>query len=179
MRGDGDVALEGTGGLQSDIRLLEEVIADQRALLVEQTGRRIEEIRRSGCCFKRCSEYYDGGLKLPPDVTLMFSDDNVGYLRRLPCGRRASRTGGFGIYHHMDMNGGRTLTRWTSTNPLPKMWEQLNQALLRGADRIWISNVGDLKPLELPIRVFPRHGLGPGQRGPRQAAGLDRSLGRA
>ena len=82
------------------------MIADQRALLVEQTGRRIEEIPQVWVLFTEVLKYYDGGLKLPPDVTLMFSDDNVGYLRRLPtAAERASRTGGFGIYHHMDMNG--------------------------------------------------------------------------
>ncbi|RZJ12532.1 MAG: hypothetical protein EOP39_03350 [Rubrivivax sp.] len=155
MRGDGDVALEGTGGLQSDIRLLEEVIADQRQLLVEQTGRRIEEIPQVWVLFTEVLKYYDGGLKLPADVTLMFSDDNVGYMRRLPtAAERATRTGGFGIYHHMDMNGGPYSYKWTNTNPLPKLWEQLNQALHHGADRIWISNVGDLKPLELPIEFF-------------------------
>lgn len=167
MRGDGDVALEGTGGLQSDIRLLEAVIADQRALLVEQTGRRIEEIPQVWVLFTEVLKYYDGGLKLPPDVTLMFSDDNVGYLRRLPtAAERASRTGGFGIYHHMDMNGGPYSYKWTNTNPLPKMWEQLNQALLRGADRIWISNVGDLKPLELPIEFFLAMAWDPASVGP-------------
>ncbi|WP_233375379.1 glycosyl hydrolase 115 family protein [Roseateles cellulosilyticus] len=155
MRGDGDVALEGTGGLQSDIRLLEQVIADQRQLLVEQTGKRIKDIPQVWVLFTEVQKYYDAGLKLPADVTLMFSDDNVGYLRRLPtAAERTSRTGGFGIYHHMDMNGGPFSYKWTNTNPLPKLWEQLNQALHHGADRIWISNVGDLKPLELPIEFF-------------------------
>lgn len=169
MRGDGDVALEGTGGLQSDVRLLEQVIADQRALLVEQTGRRIEDIPQVWVLFTEVQKYYDAGLKLPPDVTLMFSDDNVGYLRRLPtAAERAARTGGFGIYHHMDMNGGPFSYKWTNTNPLPKLWEQLNQALHHGADRIWISNVGDLKPLELPIEFFLSMAWDPASIGPEQ-----------
>ncbi len=155
MRGDGDVALEGTGGLQSDIRLLEQVIGDQRQLLVQETGRSIADIPQVWVLFTEVQKYYDAGLKLPPDVTLMFSDDNVGYLRRLPtAAERAARPGGFGVYHHLDMNGGPYSYKWINTNPLPKLWEQLNLALHHGADRIWIANVGDLKPLELPIEFF-------------------------
>ena len=155
MRGDGDVALESTGGIKSDIALLETIIADQRQLLVEETGKRIEDIPQVWVLFTEVQKYYDAGLKVPDDVTLMFADDNVGYIRRLPTAQeRATRTGGFGIYHHMDMNGGPYSYKWINTNPFPKIWEQMNLALTYGADRIWITNIGDLKPLELPIEFF-------------------------
>ena len=155
MRGDGDVALESTGGITSDIALLETIIADQRQLLVEETGKRIEDIPQVWVLFTEVQKYYDAGLKVPDDVTLMFADDNVGYIRRLPTAQeRATRTGGFGIYHHMDMNGGPYSYKWINTNPFPKIWEQMNLALTYGADRIWITNIGDLKPLELPIEFF-------------------------
>lgn len=155
MRGDGDVALESTGGIKSDIALLETIIADQRQLLVEETGKRIEDIPQVWVLFTEVQKYYDAGLEVPDDVTLMFADDNVGYIRRLPTAQeRATRTGGFGIYHHMDMNGGPYSYKWINTNPFPKIWEQMNLALTYGADRIWITNIGDLKPLELPIEFF-------------------------
>lgn len=155
MRGDGDVALASTGGIASDVRLLETVIADQRQLLREETGKPVETIPQVWVVFTEVQKYYDAGLKLPDDVTVMFSDDNVGYIRRLPTlEERATRSGGFGVYHHMDMNGGPYSYKWTNTNPFPKIWEQMNLALDRGADRIWITNIGDLKPLELPIEFF-------------------------
>lgn len=155
MRGDGDVALEGTGGIQSDVKLLETIIADQRRILQEETGKPIEDIPQVWVLFTEVQKYYDAGLQVPDDVTLMFADDNVGYIRRLPTPQeRASRTGGFGVYHHMDMNGGPYSYKWINTNPFPKIWEQMNLALEYGADRIWISNIGDLKPLELPIEFF-------------------------
>lgn len=155
MRGDGDVAIKGTGGLRSDVELLETIIADQRQILREETGRRIEEIPQVWVLFTEVLKYYDAGLKVPDDVTLMFADDNVGYIRRLPTPEeRTTRTGGFGVYHHMDMNGGPYSYKWINTNPFPKIWEQMNLALEYGADRIWITNIGDLKPLELPIEFF-------------------------
>lgn len=155
MRGDGDTAIQGTGGLQSDVKLLETIIADQRRILQEETGKRIADIPQVWVLFTEVLKYYDAGLKVPDDVTLMFADDNVGYIRRLPTPEeRATRTGGFGIYHHMDMNGGPYSYKWINTNPFPKIWEQMNLALEYGANQIWITNVGDLKPLELPIEFF-------------------------
>jgi hypothetical protein len=155
MRGDGDVALESTGGIASDVKLIETIVADQRRILGEEMGRPVETVPQVWVIFTEVQKYFDAGVKLPDDVTLMFSDDNVGYIRRLPTPKeRAERPGGFGVYHHMDMNGGPYSYKWTNTNPFPKIWEQMNLALEYGADRIWISNIGDLKPLELPIEFF-------------------------
>ncbi|QXQ05311.1 glycosyl hydrolase 115 family protein [Sphingosinicellaceae bacterium] len=155
MRGDGDVALAGTGGLQSDIRLLENIIADQRSILTTTLGKPIDQVPQVWVLFTEVLKYYEGGLKLPEDVTLMFTDDNVGNLRRLPtAAERAARHGGFGIYFHMDMHGGPFSYQWINSNPLPKIQEQMNLAHEYGANQIWIANVGDMKPLELPIEFF-------------------------
>ena len=154
MRGDGDVALESTGGLRSDITLLEGIIADQRQIITQEMHRPAAQVPQVWVLFTEVLKYYDGGLKLPDDVTVMFSDDNVGNLRRLPTPAERSRTGGYGIYFHMDMHGGPFSYQWINSNPLPKIWEQMNLALDYGADRMWIANVGDLKPLELPIEFF-------------------------
>ncbi|WP_420140056.1 glycosyl hydrolase 115 family protein [Sphingomonas sp.] len=155
MRGDGDVALASSGGLTSDIHLLETIISDQRAILSEALHRPAQSVPQVWVLFTEVLKYYEGGLQLPADVTLMFTDDNVGNLRRLPTpAERASRSGGFGIYFHMDMHGGPFSYQWINSNPLPKIWEQMNLAHEYGANQIWIANVGDLKPLELAIEFF-------------------------
>lgn len=154
MRGDGDVALESTGSLQSDVKLLESIIADQRDIIARGMNKPAEQVPQVWVLFTEVYKYYDAGLKLPDDVTLMFADDNVGNLRRLPLPTERSRSGGSGIYFHMDMHGGPFSYQWVNSNPLPKIWEQMNLANQYGANQIWIANVGDLKPLELPIEFF-------------------------
>ena len=111
--------------------------------------------------FTEVQKYYDAGLKVPDDVTLLFCDDNVGDLRRLPRPEERKRNGGAGIYFHMDMNGGPFSYKWVNSNPLPKIQEQMNLAYEYGATRIWIANVGDLKPLEIPMEFFLRMAWNP------------------
>jgi len=154
MRGDGDVALASSGDLQSDVALLETIIADQRGIIAQGMGRPADTVPQVWVLFTEVYKYYDAGLKLPDDVTLMFADDNVGNLRRLPLPSEKGRKGGFGIYFHMDMHGGPFSYQWVNSSPLPKIWEQMNLAHEYGANQIWIANVGDLKPLELPIEFF-------------------------
>ncbi|WP_242138963.1 glycosyl hydrolase 115 family protein [Sphingomonas sp. TREG-RG-20F-R18-01] len=174
MRGDGDVALESTGSLQSDVKLLEEIITDQRRIITEGMGRPAERVPQVWVLFTEVYKYYDAGLKLPDDVTLMFADDNVGNLRRLPLPSERGRPGGFGIYFHMDMHGGPFSYQWINANPLPKIWEQMNLANQYGANEIWIANVGDLKPLELPIEFFLAMAWRPSDVGKDKIAGWTR-----
>ncbi|HKK45739.1 MAG TPA: glycosyl hydrolase 115 family protein, partial [Balneolaceae bacterium] len=93
-------------------------------------------------------------MRVPRDVTLLFSDDNWGNIRRLPKLKDSSRAGGYGIYYHFDYVGGPRSYKWINTNPLPKIWQQMNLAYQYHARRIWIVNVGDLKPMEFPISFF-------------------------
>src|SRR5204863_387141 len=83
-----------------------------------------------------------------------FADDNSGNIRRLPAPRERARPGGFGVYYHFDYVGGPRNYKWINTNPIARVWEQMNRAYRSGADRIWIVNVGDLKPMEFPIQFF-------------------------
>ncbi|WP_028965796.1 glycosyl hydrolase 115 family protein [Sphingomonas phyllosphaerae] len=154
MRGDGDTALESTGSMASDVKLLEGIIADQRRIISEAVGKPASEVPQVWVLFTEVYKYYDAGLQIPDDVTLMFTDDNVGNLRRLPTPAERTRSGGSGIYFHMDMHGGPFSYQWINSNPLPKIWEQMNLANRYGANQIWIANVGDLKPLELPVEFF-------------------------
>src|SRR5207248_100495 len=94
------------------------------------------------------------GLRVPDDVTLLWADDNWGNLRRVPTADERKRSAGAGIYYHFDYVGGPRSYKWLNTVPVTKVWEQMNLAYHYGADRIWIVNVGDLKPMEFPIEVF-------------------------
>src|SRR5690606_19990293 len=91
---------------------------------------------------------------VPEDVILLWCDDNWGNIRRLPTPDERKRSGGAGVYYHFDYVGGPRSYRWINTVPLAKIWEQMNIAYRYDANRIWIVNVGDLKPMEYPIEYF-------------------------
>jgi len=161
IRGDGDVAMADAGGLEANKKLLEKVIHDQQQILAEHLNPDVTKIPQLWALFTEVQQYYDAGLKLPDDVTLLFTDDNVGDLRRLPTPPERNRGGGAGIYFHMDMHGGPFSYQWLNSSPLPKVQEQMNLAVQYGATRIWIVNVGDLKPLEIPLEFILRMGWDP------------------
>ena len=104
--------------------------------------------------YKEVQGYYDKGMRVPDDVTLLWSDDNWGNIRRLPTAEERKRSGGAGVYYHFDYVGGPRSYKWINTNTIPRIWEQMNLAHNYGANRIWIVNVGDLKPMEFPIEFF-------------------------
>ena len=150
MRGDGDEPMsEG-----SNIALLEKIVADQRRILAEETHKPAEQTPQMWALYKEVQDYYDKGMRVPDDVTLLLCDDNWGNLRKLPKLADKPRKGGYGIYYHFDYVGGPRNYKWLNTNPLPRIWEQMHLAHAYGADQIWIVNVGDLKPMELPISFF-------------------------
>jgi hypothetical protein len=150
MRGDGDMPM--TQG--SNIALLERIVADQRRILADVTGRDPSKTPTLWALYKEVQDYYDKGMRVPDDVTLLFSDDNWGNIRRLPAAADRSRPGGFGVYYHFDYVGGPRNYKWINTNPIGRVWEQMHLAHESGANRIWIVNVGDLKPMEFPIQFF-------------------------
>jgi len=150
MRGDGDLPM--TNG--SNIALLERIVADQRRIIADVTRKPASETPQLWALYKEVQDYYDKGMRVPDDVTLLFSDDNWGNIRRLPAPRERARPGGFGVYYHFDYVGGPRNYKWINTNPIARVWEQMNRAYRSGADRIWIVNVGDLKPMEFPIQFF-------------------------
>lgn len=149
MRGDGDVAM-GNGDDTENMNTLRNVINTQRNILADAYGK-ADSVPQLWAIFTEVQRYYDAGFNVPEDVTLLFCDNNWGYIRRTAPKEEDGRKGGFGMYYHIDMNGGPWNDRWINTSPLPKLREQLNLAYKSGIDRIWIINVGDLKPKELPI----------------------------
>lgn len=156
MRGDGDEPMIRGGDMDANVKLLEKIVADQRKILAEHINPDVTRIPQMWALYKEVENYYDHGMRVPDDVTLLWCDDNWGNIRRLPTPEERTRTGGAGIYYHFDYVGGPRSYKWMNTNPLPKIWEQMNMAYEYGADRIWIVNVGDLKPMEIPIEFFLR-----------------------
>jgi len=150
MRGDGDVAMgEGT-----NIALLENIVEEQRKIIADLTGKSIEETPQLWALYKEVQEYYEKGMQVPDDVTLLLCDDNWGNVRHLPESNDSPRRGGYGMYYHFDFVGGPRSYKWLNTSPIPRVWEQMHLTYQYGVDRIWLVNVGDLKPMELPISFF-------------------------
>lgn len=150
MRGDGDVAM-GNGDDAENIKTLGKVIAAQRRIIAQAYGRPANTVPQLWAIFTEVQRYYDAGFTVPDDVTLLFCDNNWGYIRRKGTAEERKRKGGLGLYYHIDMNGGPWNDRWVNTTTIPKLREQLHEAYASGIDRIWIVNVGDLKPKEVPI----------------------------
>jgi hypothetical protein len=150
MRGDGDMPMTES----ANIALLEKIVADQRKIIAERINPDVTQVPQDWALYKEVQEYYEKGMRVPDDVTLLWCDDNWGNIRRLPTAEERKRPGGAGIYYHFDYVGDPRNYKWINTNPIPKVWEQMNLAYRYGANRIWIVNVGDLKPMEFPIEYF-------------------------
>ncbi|WP_241215056.1 glycosyl hydrolase 115 family protein [Sphingomonas sp. S-NIH.Pt15_0812] len=156
MRGDGDEPMS----RDTATGLLERIVTDQRRIIADVTRRPAERTPQLWALYKEVQDYYDAGLKVPGDVTLLFSDDNWGQIRRLPT-RDLDRPGGFGVYYHFDYVGGPRSYKWLANTQVEKTWQQMDLAWQSGARAIWIANVGDLKPMEYPIDFFLRMAWNP------------------
>lgn len=149
MRGDGDEAMSE----DTAIELLETIVADQRDIIADVTGKPASETPQLWALYKEVQDYFDQGMDVPDDVMLLFADDNWGNIRRLPKAGE-TRPGGYGVYYHFDYVGGPRNHKWLNTTQIERVWEQMHLAREYGADRLWIVNVGDLKPMEFPISYF-------------------------
>ena len=150
MRGDGDEAMsEGT-----NIALLERIVKDQRKIISDVTGKKPEETPQVWALYKEVQDYYDKGMRVPDDVTLLLCDDNWGDVRKLPDVNAPKHEGGFGMYYHFDYVGGPRNYKWINVTQIQRVWEQMNLTYSHGVDRLWVVNVGDLKPMEYPISFF-------------------------
>ena len=150
MRGDGDEAMSET----ADTKLMERIIDNQRRIIKEVTGKPAEKTTQVWALYKEVQDYYDAGLRVPDDVMILISDDNWGDIRRVPTAAERSRKGGWGIYYHVDYVGAPRNTKWLNVTQTQQMFEQLSLAYDFGIQRMWILNVGDLKPMEYPIQLF-------------------------
>lgn len=150
MRGDGDMPM--TRGTAT--ALLERIVKDQRDIIEDVTRKPASETPQLWALYKEVQDYYDKGMRVPDDVTLLLCDDNWGNIRKLPRLTDKPRKGGYGIYYHFDYVGGPRNYKWLNTNPLPRVWEQMHLAYEYNVRDIWIVNVGDIKPMEFPISFW-------------------------
>ena len=174
MRGDGDEPMaEGTA-----TQLLEQIVADQRKIIAEVTKKPADQTPQVWALYKEVQDYYDKGMTVPDDVTLLFADDNWGQIRRLP-EAGSKRSGGIGVYYHFDYVGGPRSYKWINTNQIEKTWQQMDLAYQRGAKALWVVNVGDLKPMEYPIDFFLKMAWNPEAMTPAALAAWPRQWGNA
>jgi len=145
---------ENDSGQEFGKDLTEQVVKAQRQILVDEMNFDVREIPQVWCLYKEVMGYYQSGLRVPDDVTLLWPDDNWGNLRRLPTASERLRTGGAGVYYHLDYHGGPRSYQWINTSPIPKVWDQLSLAQQYGATRIWIANAGHFKGYEFPLEFF-------------------------
>jgi hypothetical protein len=150
MRGDGDAPMsEG-----ANIALLQRIINNQRKIISKVTGKKADETPQVWALYKEVQDYYDKGMRVPDDVTLLLCDDNWGNVRKLPDIRAPRRKGGYGMYYHFDYVGAPRNYKWINVSQIQRTWEQMNLSYTHGVDRLWVVNVGDLKPMEFPISFF-------------------------
>ncbi len=150
MRGDGDEPMSE----KSNIKLLEKIISDQRSIISEISGKDAAKTPQVWALYKEVQDYYDKGMRVPDDVTLLLCDDNWGNVRKLPLPDAPKRKGGYGMYYHFDYVGGPRNYKWINVSQVQRIWEQMNLTYQHGVDKLWIVNVGDLKPMEYPISFF-------------------------
>lgn len=150
MRGDGDEAMSA----EADTKLMSQIINDQRKIIADVTGKKASETPQVWALYKEVLDYYDKGMKVPDDVTLLLCDDNWGDVRRVPNAQERKHKGGWGLYYHVDYVGAPRNSKMLNVTPVQNPWEQLTLAYMNGIDRLWILNVGDLKPMEYPISQF-------------------------
>jgi hypothetical protein len=152
LRGENDTAM--VQGQAESISLLQRIVDVQRKIIAAVVNPNVRAVPQLWALYKEVQGYYEQGLRVPDDVTLLWAEDNWGDVRRLPTADERKRAGGAGIYYHFDYHGGPRSYQWVNTSPIAKIWDQMSLAKQYGADRIWIVNVGHFKGYELPTEYF-------------------------
>jgi hypothetical protein len=154
MRGIHDSPMVGPATDAERIRVLEQIFAGQRSLLAKRVNPAVTQIPQAFTPYKEVLDLYNAGLRVPDDVTLVWPDDNFGYIRRFPTAEERKRPGGSGVYYHLSYLGRPLSYLWLCTTPPALVWEEMSKAYEHGARTIWIANVGDLKPAEVGMEFF-------------------------
>jgi len=152
LRGANDSEM--SGDMKSNISMVENIVNQQQKIISEEINPDLNKVPQSWCLYKEIMDYYNEGMRVPENITLLWSDDNWGNIRRLPTPEERKRSGGSGVYYHFDYHGGPRSYEWINTNPIAKIWDQMSLAKQYGADNIWIVNVGHFKGYELPMEYF-------------------------
>lgn len=155
MRGKDDEPMKGGNTTKEKIALLEQIFTDQRNLLARHVNPDPTHVPQVFIPYTEVLGLYDAGMKVPDDVIICWPDDNFGYVRRLPSAAEQPRSGGSGVYYHLQwLNGATTAYTWLNTTPPALIWEEMNKAWAYGARKLWVLNVGDIKPGEIGTEFF-------------------------
>jgi hypothetical protein len=154
LRGADDYPMAGADTPQGMAKILEDVFAEQRKILTNRLGKPADQIPQVFTPYKEVLPAYDAGLRVPDDVTLVWPDDNFGYIRRLSSAEERARSGGAGVYYHISYWGGPMSYLWLASTHPALMWEEMDKAVRFDARRYWILNVGDIKPGEYLTQLF-------------------------
>lgn len=154
MRGIHDSGMVGPATMEERRATLERIFADQRALIARHVNPSAERVPQIFTPYKEVLDIYRAGLSVPDDVTIVWPDDNFGYIRQFPTDAERGRPGGSGVYYHLSYLGAPLAYLWLYTTPPSLVWEEMSKAYALGSRTLWIANVGDIKPAEIGIDLF-------------------------
>ncbi|MBP5302639.1 MAG: glycosyl hydrolase 115 family protein [Bacteroidales bacterium] len=154
MRGLHDEAMHGSTDPEDRARTLEKVFDKQRDILEKYKHKKAGKIQQIFVPYKETLDIYDAGLRVPEDITLVWPDDNYGYMKRVSNPEEQRRSGHSGVYYHLSYCGVPHDNLWIATTAPMLMYEELLKAYTAGADRYWLLNVGDIKPMEIETQMF-------------------------
>lgn len=154
MRGVHDGKMQGAKTVEEQKAVLDRVLADQRGLLEKYVNKEVTQVPQVFIPYKEVLDIYHAGLQVPEDVTLMWCDDNYGYIRHFPTAVERARKGGNGVYYHVSYWGRPHDYLWLGTMSPSLIYQQMKLAYDQGIQKMWILNVGDIKPAEYQIELF-------------------------
>lgn len=154
MRGVHDSKMQGAKTIEEQKAVTERVLADQRGLIEKYVNKDVTQVPQVFIPYKEVLDIYHAGLQVPEDVTLMWCDDNYGYIRHFPTAEERARKGGNGVYYHVSYWGRPHDHLWLSTMSPSLIYQQMKLAYDEGIQKMWILNVGDIKPAEYQIELF-------------------------
>lgn len=154
MRGVHDGKMQGAKTVEEQKAVLDRVFTDQRGLLEKYVNKDVTQVPQVFIPYKEVLDIYHAGLQVPEDVTLMWCDDNYGYIRHFPTAEERARKGGNGLYYHVSYWGRPHDHLWLSTMSPSLIYQQMKLAYDQGIQKMWILNVGDIKPAEYQIELF-------------------------
>ncbi len=154
MRGVHDSAMKGAKTVEEQKNVLTKAIADQRDMIARYVNEDVTAVRQVFIPYKEVLDVYHAGLEVPEDVTLMWCDDNYGFIRHFPTEAEQARKGGNGMYYHVSYWGRPHDYLWLGTFSPYLLYQQMSEAYKRGVRKMWILNVGDIKPAEYQTELF-------------------------
>lgn len=154
MRGVHDGAMNGAKTIEEQKAVLTKVLRDQRDLLTKYVNKDVTQVPQVFIPYKEVLDVYHAGLQVPDEVTLMWCDDNYGYIRHFPTAEERARKGGNGVYYHVSYWGRPHDYLWLGTAHPSLVYQQMSLAYERGIQKMWILNVGDIKPAEYQVELF-------------------------